>query len=135
MQELELAMVQLKMEQPDLEYRLGRQYLPRMYQTPLTRAELTYIAQRPPLRVGYDPDRKPYSWQDAATGSAKGILPDILRDASERSGLKFSFKPAPSSAANIAGAVQLAKQIEKGTIITILPDNADKYGDVIKKII
>lgn len=101
MQELELAMVQLKMEQPDLEYRLGRQYLPRMYETPLTRTELTYIAERPALRVGYDPDRKPYSWQDPATGNAKGILPDILRDASERSGLKFSFKPAPSSAANI----------------------------------
>lgn len=47
----------------------------------------------------------------------------------------YGFPISPSSAANIAGAVQLAKQIEKGTIITILPDNADKYGDVIKKII
>ena len=97
MQELELAMVQLKMEQPDLEYRLGRQYLPRMYQTPLTRSELAYIAQRPPLRVGYDPDRKPYSWQDPATGTARGILPDILRDAAIRSGLQFSFEPHAAS--------------------------------------
>lgn len=97
MQELEQAMVQLKMEQPDLEYRLGRQYMPRIYQTPLTRSELTYIAQRPPLRVGYDPDRKPYSWQDPTTGSAKGILPDILRDAAVRSGLQFTFEPIPST--------------------------------------
>ena len=99
MHELEQAMVQLKMEQPDLEYRLGRQYLPRMYQTPLTSAEMAYIAQRPPLRVGYDPDRKPYSWQDPTTGSAKGILPDILRDAAERSGLQFTFVPHTSTAA------------------------------------
>ena len=97
MQELEQAMVQLQMEQPDLEYRLGRQYLPRMFQTPLTRAELTYIAQRPPLRVGYDSNRKPYSWQDPATGSAKGILPDILRDAAARSGLQFVFEPLPAT--------------------------------------
>ena len=97
MQELELAMVQLKMEQPDLEYRLGRQYLPRIFQTPLTRTELAYIAQRPPLRVGYDPDRKPYSWLDPTTGAARGILPDILRDAAIRSGLQFSFEPQGAS--------------------------------------
>lgn len=99
MHELEQAMVQLKLEQPDLEFRLGRQYLPRIYQTPLTSAELTYIAQRPALRVGYDPDRKPYSWQDPTTGSAKGILPDILRDAAERSGLQFVFMPHTSTGA------------------------------------
>jgi|GEM_PF-831868 len=102
MQELEQAMVQLKMEQPDLEYRLGRQYLPRMYQTPLTRSELAYIAQRHALRVGYSPNRKPFSWQDPATGNARGILPDILRDASARSGLQFIFEPRHASAADIA---------------------------------
>ena len=100
MQELEQAMVQLKMEQPDLEYRLGRTYLPRMFQTPLSRAELTCIAQQPPLRVGYDPDRKPYSWQDPVTGHARGILPDILRDAAARSGLQFTFEPYAVRPAN-----------------------------------
>ncbi len=104
MQELEQAMVQLKMEQPDLEYRLGRQYLPRMYQTPLSRVELTYIAQQAPLRVGYDPNRKPYSWQDPSTGNAKGILPDILRDASSRSGLRFVFEPYVSHPINFSDA-------------------------------
>ena len=104
MQELELALVQLKMEQPDLEYRLGRLYLPRMFQTPLSRAELTYIAQQAPLHVGYDPNRKPYSWQDPATGNAKGILPDILRDASARSGLKFTFEPYAAYPVNFGDA-------------------------------
>ena len=104
MQELEQAMVQLKMEQPDLEYRLGRTYLPRMFQTPLSRAELTCIAQQPPLRVGYDPDRKPYSWQDPVTGNARGILPDILRDAAARSGLQFIFEPYTARPANFTHA-------------------------------
>lgn len=104
MQELEQAMVQLKMEQPDLEYRLGRMYLPRMFQTPLSRAELTYIAQQQPLRVGYDPDRKPYSWQDPVTGNARGILPDILRDAAARSGLQVTFEPYAVRPANFTDA-------------------------------
>jgi cysteine synthase B len=42
---------------------------------------------------------------------------------------------SPSSAANIAGALKLADKIEEGTIVTILPDNADKYSEVIKKLI
>jgi cysteine synthase B len=42
---------------------------------------------------------------------------------------------SPSSAANIAGAVKVAEKIEMGTIVTVLPDNADKYSEVIKKLI
>ena len=41
---------------------------------------------------------------------------------------------SPSSAANIVGAASVADSIESGVIITILPDNADKYSEVIKKI-
>lgn len=98
MRELERAIVQLKMEQPDLEYRLGRTYIPRMFQTPLSLAELRYISQTPPLRLGYAPNNKPYSWQDPATGAAKGILPDIARDAAARSGLRFTFIPFTEAA-------------------------------------
>lgn len=42
---------------------------------------------------------------------------------------------SPSSAANIAGAVQLADEIESGIIVTVLPDNADKYSEIINKIL
>jgi cysteine synthase B len=42
---------------------------------------------------------------------------------------------SPSSAANIAGALKVAASIKEGTIVTILPDNADKYSEVIKKLI
>ncbi|HEU4473096.1 MAG TPA: cysteine synthase family protein [Flavisolibacter sp.] len=53
-----------------------------------------------------------------------------LKLAAEREGLLLS----PSSAANIAGALKLIEELDEGTVVTILPDNADKYGEVIKKI-
>ncbi len=39
---------------------------------------------------------------------------------------------SPSSAANLAGAVRLAEQIDEGVIVTIFPDSADKYSEVLK---
>jgi cysteine synthase B len=42
---------------------------------------------------------------------------------------------SPSSAANIAGALKVASKLKEGTIVTILPDNADKYSEVIKKLL
>lgn len=42
---------------------------------------------------------------------------------------------SPSSAANIAGALKVASTLTEGTIVTILPDNSDKYSEVIKRLI
>lgn len=42
---------------------------------------------------------------------------------------------SPSSAANVAGAIRVAEKLDEGIIVTMMPDNADKYGDVIKKIL
>ena len=42
---------------------------------------------------------------------------------------------SPSSAANVVGSIMIAERIKKGTIVTVLPDNADKYSEVIKKLI
>lgn len=42
---------------------------------------------------------------------------------------------SPSSAANLAGAIRIAEQLSQGIVVTVLPDNADKYGDVIKKLL
>jgi cysteine synthase B len=41
---------------------------------------------------------------------------------------------SPSSAAALAGAVQVAEQIEQGVIVVIFADNADKYGEVINSL-
>lgn len=42
---------------------------------------------------------------------------------------------SPSAAAALAGAVQVAGQIEQGVIVVIFPDNADKYGEVINSLL
>jgi cysteine synthase B len=54
----------------------------------------------------------------------------LIREAKEKEGLELS----PSSAANLVGAIRVASRLEGGTVVTVLPDNGDKYGDVLKKI-
>lgn len=56
---------------------------------------------------------------------------DVLKAVAKYEGLILS----PSSAANIAGAIRVAEKLEEGTVVTMLPDNADKYSEVIKKLL
>jgi len=56
---------------------------------------------------------------------------EIIKEAAHKEGLLLS----PSSAANLAGALQIASEIEEGTIVTVLPDNSDKYSEVIKQLL
>ncbi len=41
---------------------------------------------------------------------------------------------SPSSAANVWGALRVADTLESGTIVTLLPDDASKYGEVWAQI-
>jgi cysteine synthase B len=56
---------------------------------------------------------------------------EILKAAYKYEGLLLS----PSAAANLAGAIKVAEKLESGTVVTVFPDNADKYSEVIKKLI
>jgi cysteine synthase B len=55
----------------------------------------------------------------------------IMQSAYKQEGLLLS----PSSAANLAGAIRVARELDEGVIVTVFPDNADKYSEVVKKII
>jgi cysteine synthase B len=55
----------------------------------------------------------------------------LIREAYHSEGLLLS----PSAAANLAGTIRIARQLEQGVLVTILPDNADKYPEIIKKLI
>lgn len=55
---------------------------------------------------------------------------DLIKQVAEKEGLLLS----PSAAANLAGAIQVAEQIDKGVIVTVFPDSADKYSEVLKQI-
>jgi S-sulfo-L-cysteine synthase (O-acetyl-L-serine-dependent) len=54
----------------------------------------------------------------------------MIVEVKEKEGLILS----PSAAANLVGAIRVASRIEKGVVVTLLPDNGDKYGEVIKKL-
>lgn len=55
----------------------------------------------------------------------------LIKEVWKTEGLLLS----PSAAANLAGAIRVGNQLAHGIIVTVLPDNADKYGEVIKKIL
>jgi len=42
---------------------------------------------------------------------------------------------SPSAAANLAGTIRIARQLEEGILVTVLPDNAEKYSEIIQKLI
>lgn len=54
-----------------------------------------------------------------ATEEALSLIPKVY----EREGLWIS----PSAAANLAGAIKLAGELEDGTIVTLFPDDGSKY--------
>jgi len=55
----------------------------------------------------------------------------LIVEAWHKEGLRLS----PSAAANLAGAIRVARRLEEGVIVTVLPDNADKYSEIIQKLI
>ncbi|MEM0996586.1 MAG: pyridoxal-phosphate dependent enzyme [Bacteroidota bacterium] len=50
-----------------------------------------------------------------------------IRVAARQEGLLLS----PSSAAALAGAIQVAESLDQGVVVTVFPDNSDKYQEVL----
>ena len=59
-----------------------------------------------------------------------GAAYEMVKRLAQNEGLLLS----PSSAANVAAALALAEEIEEGVIVTILPDDASKYSEVISQL-
>ena len=55
----------------------------------------------------------------------------LIVEAWHKEGLLLS----PSSAANLVGAIRVANRLDEGIVVTVLPDNADKYSDITKKLL
>lgn len=85
-------------------------------------------------------------WKHLETAHTPGIFDDTVADdvqtvsteeahqtmklAAQKEGLLLS----PSSAANLAGALRLAEQLDEGTIVTLFPDDSSKYGEVMNQL-
>lgn len=54
-----------------------------------------------------------------------------IKDAARYEGLLLS----PSSAANLAGAIKLAETLEEGVIVTVFPDHASNYPEILENIL
>lgn len=76
----------------------------------------------------------PRIYDDAVADENRTITTEeayqTIVDAALHEGLLLS----PSSAANLAGALKLANEIEEGTIVTIFADDASKYSEVLKHL-
>ena len=56
---------------------------------------------------------------------------DMIRQVAKKEGLLIS----PSSAANLIGAIKVMESAtEEAVVVTLLPDNAEKYGEVLKMV-
>ena len=42
---------------------------------------------------------------------------------------------SPSSAANLAGSMKVISQIDRGIVVTMLPDDATKYSELLQKLL
>lgn len=54
----------------------------------------------------------------------------LLREVAHKEGLLIS----PSAAANLAGAIRVAETLEEGVVVTVFPDDAQKYSTEIAAI-
>jgi len=55
----------------------------------------------------------------------------LIKEVVKKEGLLIS----PSAAANLLGAMKVAQSIDHGTIVTVFPDNAEKYGELLKTVL
>jgi cysteine synthase B len=106
--------------------------------------------ENPSIRlISLEPDNPLHGlegWKHLETATVPGIYDSSVADENleisteeayemivqvkEKEGLLLS----PSSAANLVGAIKVASALEKGIVVTLLPDNGDKYGEIIKKL-
>lgn len=56
---------------------------------------------------------------------------ELIPEVAKYEGLLLS----PSSAANLAGAIQVASQLQSGVVVTVLPDDASKYSETLSQIL
>ena len=85
-------------------------------------------------------------WKHLETAAIPGIYDDRLADDTEEVSTEEAYATirsiykqegfllSPSSAANLAGAFRIAERIKNSVVVTVLPDNADKYKEVIKQL-
>jgi len=85
-------------------------------------------------------------WKHMETAMVPAIYDDVLADETAEVSTEEAFETlvaiyqqegllvSPSSAANIAGAIRIANSLKSGIVVTVMPDNSDKYSDIISRL-
>ena len=85
-------------------------------------------------------------WKHMETAKVPGIYDSSLADAElaiesdkamkmvKEIATKEGLLVSPSSAANLVGAISVANELNSGTVVTVFPDNAEKYSEILEAI-
>ncbi len=82
------------------------------------------------LETAHIPDIYDDSVADEMRSISTEKAHEIVKLAAQKEGLLIS----PSSAANLAAALELAEELDEGVVVTIFPDDGSKYGEVINQL-
>lgn len=102
----------MKTEMPDWENQLVNQYYPYYTEQPYTKDDEEFVAGLPVIKVGYK-IREPLCYRNEQ-GEDKGILIDIMKLISQRSGIRFEYVLLPNGTLNYDDLQQSGIQIIMG---------------------
>ena len=74
----------------------------------------------------YNPNQADRTLEVATEKSYK-----LVKEVAKTNGLLLS----PSSAANLAGAIEVANELNEGVVVTVFPDHGSNYPEVLKEIL
>ena len=87
------AIIAINLSEPTSDDELLQKYFPSIIGAPLTKEELSLIAEGKTYDVYMNSNTKPVSWYDEETGTMKGVLVEVCKQISESTGLKLNTVP------------------------------------------
>lgn len=106
------ALTELTLAYPTVQTQLYEKYYHDRTITPFTKEESEYIADTPYLTVAVQPDRKPVSYYDEASGTFQGIAIDVAEEISKNLGIRFEYVPiTTTNAQDMLGQADLAMPV------------------------
>ncbi|WP_323399411.1 transporter substrate-binding domain-containing protein [Christensenella sp.] len=95
--ELNEAMIDIRMDNPTFETDLMNQYFPMYSNTQFTYAETQFIKNIGEITIGYEVNHAPLSYTDQSTGEFAGVTRDVLDRISEITGMTFKYAALPAT--------------------------------------
>lgn len=125
--ELNDAMTALLLSAPEYQTNLMSEYFSIYGDSHFTYTEQQYISAMPVIKVGYQINQSPLSYQDEKTGEYAGITRGIMDRISEISGFHFEYVPLPETGAEL----DYLKENEIHVLSSVDYEDANGYIDYL----